>query len=146
MPTKAAETWLRRCFQSLLVIITAKAQCAVGPALSQLLTYLACLCQSWLQRRRTDASVYGIASDGYIFIFVKIAHNGTVMTSKYFDIQCGEMLEVLGFLEYIWETTVNMSPNIMPENGGGGEKDADDPVIDLQDNDYINEPEDDDVD
>jgi len=147
IPTaKAAAIRLRSRFQSLLVIVEAKAQRAVGQALPQLLVYLACLRQSRLQRRRTNASVYGVASDGYIFVFVKITHDGTVLMSRDFNVQLGEMLEVLQCLRYILETTAEMSPNVTPERNGGDEKDADDlsdPSVDLDDNDYTNTPEDD---
>jgi hypothetical protein len=140
--TKATALRLRSRFQSLLVIVEAKAQRAVGAALPQLLVYLACLRQARLQRRRTDASVYGVASDGYIFCFVKITHEGTVVISRDFNVQRGEMLVVLQCLRYILETTAEMSSNVTPERN-----DADDPgdlAIDLNDNDYTNPPQDDD--
>jgi len=148
IPTaKAAAIRLRSRFQSLLVIVEAKAQRAVGQALPQLLVYLACLRQSRLQQRRADASVYGVASDGYIFVFVKITHDGTVLMSRDFNIQLGEMLEVLQCLRYILETTAEMSLNVTPERNGGDEQDVDDlvdPAIDVYDNDYTDPPEDDD--
>jgi hypothetical protein len=74
------------------------------------------------------------SSDGYQFVFVTITHDGTVKTSKTFDILQGEMSKVLGL-----ETTQAMGPNTSPERDGedkkGGE-DLDDPQIDLDDNDY----------
>jgi hypothetical protein len=56
----------RRRFQSLLIIIEAKTQSQCGGARAQLLTYLACLRQSRICGRRTDTSVYGVASDGLL--------------------------------------------------------------------------------
>ena len=74
----------KRRFQSLLVIVDAKTSRAVDEALPQLLAYLACLCQSRLQGGRCDASVYGVASDRFLFLFVKITHDGVVKISRHF--------------------------------------------------------------
>jgi hypothetical protein len=132
------------------VIVEAKAQFAVTLALPQLLAYLACLRQSRLQNKRTDASVYGVCSDGYQFLFVTITHDGTVKVSKLFDIlREGQLSKVLGWLSFMLETTAAMSPNSSPERSGEDEKDKedlDDPTIDLVDNDYTNPPDDDDDD
>ena len=144
--TEAAAVRLRSRFQCLLVIVEATAQRAVGQALPQLLLYLACLRQSRVQRRRTNASVYGVASDGYIFIFVQITHDGTVLISRNFNIQLGDMLEVLQCLRNILETTAaEMSPDVTPERDVQGADDLSDPAIDLCDNDYTNPPEDDEL-
>lgn len=142
----SAETQQRRRFQSFLVIVEAKVQFSVGQALPQLLAYLACLHQSRRQRNRTDASVYGVSSDGYQFVFVAITHNGTVKISRVLDVLQGDMARVLGWLKYVLETTAAMSPNVTPEQNGGDEKDREDPKdppIDVDDNDYIRPPEDD---
>lgn len=148
---KKAEDQHRRRFQCFLVIVEAKAQFAVSLALPQLLAYLACLRQSRLQHKRTDASVYGVCSDGYQFLFVTITHDGTVKVSKLFDIlQEGDLSKVLGWLSFMLETTTAAtSPNALPERNGADEKDEgdlDDPTIDLVDNDYTNSPDDDDDD
>ena len=138
------ETRRRRRFQSLLVIVEAKAQRAVGQALPHLLAYLACLRQSRLQQNRTYASVYGISSDGYLFIFVNITHDGTVKISRNFDILQGEMPKVLGCLRYLLGTA-KMGFNVTPGRPGGdwvGGDDLADIPIDLHDNDYTNPPQD----
>ncbi|KIL64202.1 hypothetical protein M378DRAFT_628576 [Amanita muscaria Koide BX008] len=96
----SAEAQRRRRFQCLLVIIEAKAEGAVGMALPQLLVYLVCLRHSRLERNRTDASVYGVSSDGLQFTFVTITHDGTVKISKQ-----GDMSRVLGWLRFILEKT-----------------------------------------
>lgn len=62
------ESWPRRHFQSFLVIVEAKVQFGVHQALPELLAYLSCLRQARLQQNRSDASVYGISSDGYIHL------------------------------------------------------------------------------
>jgi len=128
----ATDPWLHHRFQSLLVIVEAKAQRAVSQALPQLLVYLACIRQSRLQRNRTDASVYGVVSDGYVFIFVKITHHGTVMISRYFDVLCGDMLKVLQSLRFILETA-----------DGRRSRNAGDLSIDLHHNDYAHPTRDD---
>ena len=142
----SAETQQRRRFQSFLVIVEAKVQFSVSQALPQLLAYLACLHQSRRQRNRTDASVYGVSSDGYQFVFIAITHDGTVKISRVLDVLQGDMAKVLGWLKYLLETTAAMSPNVTPEKNGGDEKDREDlqdPLIDMDDNDYTNPPEDD---
>jgi len=141
-----AETHQRRRFQSFLVIIEAKAEFSVGHAIPQLLAYLACLHQSRRQRNRTDASVYGVSSDGYQFIFLAITNDGTVKISRMLDVLQGDMTKVLGWLKYILETTAAMSPNVTLEKNGGDEKDKEDledPPIDVDDNHFINPTEDD---
>jgi len=139
MPTIHAG--LERRFQCLLVIVEAKARYLVSEVLSELLVYLACLRQSRIQRHRTDASAYGVASDGYKFLFAKITHDGTVMISRQFDVQQGQTLEILRCLRYILETTAEINDNLTPEMNGAG--DFADPAIDLYDNDYTNPPDDD---
>ena len=74
-------------------------------AVSQLITYLACLHQSRVWGRRTDASVYGVASDGYSFDFVMITHDGTIKISRRFDVAHGDTLKILGCLKHILETS-----------------------------------------
>ena len=83
----AVEQRKRRLY-SLLLVVEAKppSYICVGHSLDQLIVYLASLRQSRLQRNRSDASVYGLASDGFVFLFVKISHNGTVMLSREFNI------------------------------------------------------------
>jgi hypothetical protein len=137
----AADPWLRPRFQSFLVIVEAKAQRAVSQALPQLLVYLACIRQSRLQRNRTDASVYGVVSDGYVFIFVKITHHGTVMISRYFDVLCGDMLKVLQSLRFILETADGRCNTGRRLRNAG---DLSDLAIDLHDNDYTHPTQDDD--
>jgi hypothetical protein len=75
----------RRHFQSCLIIVTAKTQYGVHLAVPELIVYLACLHESRRQRKRTDASVYGVSSDGFQFIFVTITHDGTVKISVAFS-------------------------------------------------------------
>ncbi|OAX37553.1 hypothetical protein K503DRAFT_693120, partial [Rhizopogon vinicolor AM-OR11-026] len=54
-------------------------------ALRHLMTYLACLRQSRLRRNWSDASVYGISSDGFDWTIVHDRHGGTVKVSREFD-------------------------------------------------------------
>jgi hypothetical protein len=143
---KNAKKQLKRHFHSLLLIVEAKFDRSVNQALPQLLVYLASLHQSRLQRHRSDASVYGVASDGYEFIFVTISHEGIVRLSRGFNILQGDnMRRVLGCLKYILEKTASMSPNLTPERSNGHQQEGDadgtdgaDEVIDLDDNDFTN--------
>jgi hypothetical protein len=127
--------------------VEAKSDGSVDQALPQLLVYLASLHQSRLQRHRSDASVYGVASDGYVFIFVTISHEGVVRLSRRFDIQQGEdMRVVLGCLKYVLEKTASMSLNSAPEQSGGQQEDGADETddgdepIDLYANDFMSAP------
>ena len=128
----------KRRFYSLLLLVDAKFYCSVSHALDQLIVYLACLHQSRLQRSRRDASVYGLASDGYAFIFVKISHDGTVMRSRQLDILEGSMEKILGCLKHILEVTMSRSPKSSLEtidgSGDNDEVDESDPLFNLDDN------------
>jgi hypothetical protein len=128
--------------------VEAKFDGSVDQALPQLLVYLASLHESRLQRHRSDASVYGVASDGYVFIFVTISHEGVVRLSRHFNIVQGEdMRVVLGCLKYILEKTgPNSSLYSTPERSGGQQEDGADETddgdepIDLYANDFMSAP------
>jgi hypothetical protein len=99
-----------------------------------------------LQRNRLDASVYGLVSDGYEFIFVKITHDGTVMLSRQLDIlRKGDMKKVLGCLKHILEITASRSPKSTPERNDGDrdndEVDESDPPLNLDDNEFMYPPD-----
>jgi hypothetical protein len=109
--SKDAVDQRKRCFYSLVLLVEAKVERSFSQALAQLIVYLASLHESRLQRNQLDASVYGLTSDGYVFIFVKITHDGTVMLSRHFDItRKGDLKKVLGCLKHILEITASMSP------------------------------------
>jgi hypothetical protein len=136
-----AQNQRSRRFRSCLIIIEAKIQRAVTLALPQLLVYLACPHQSRV-RRSTNSSVYGVASDGYTFVFVTITDDGSVRLSRTFDVLLGDLEKVLQCLRHILETTALMSPNTTPEKTGGYEEvvDDDDDAIDLDDNNHYAKP------
>lgn len=69
----------------------AKRAGGIGLAMSQLLLYLAYLRHPRLERNRTDASVYGVSTDGYEFKFVKFTHDGTIKISKLFNVLEGDL-------------------------------------------------------
>jgi len=122
----------------------AKLNGSFGQVLPQLVVYLASLRQSRIQRQRNDTSVYGIASDGYEFIFVKITEDGTVMRSQTYDIGVGHMTKVLACMRYLLEMTANRSPASSLEKQY--EQDEHDPMLRLDDNPFMNPPgEEDDV-
>ncbi len=136
----------KRRFQSLLLVVEAKTALNLTRALPQLVVYLASIHQSRLQRERRDATVYGVVSDGYSFIFVTITHDGKLKQSRRFEVTQGEIQIVLGCLKYLLETSASMSPNVTPEKDGGepmedrsdGESDAE---MDVDDNGYVTPPE-----
>ena len=101
----------KRRFQSLLLVVQAEIPLSVDGALPELVVYLASLHQSRLQRNRSDATVYGVLSDGYAFIFVTITHDGVLKRSRQFEVTQGDTLTVLGYLKYMLEMSESMSPN-----------------------------------
>ena len=140
---KNATEQRKRRFYSLLLLVEAKFDSSVDHAIPQLIVYLASLRQSRLQRNRKDASVYGVASDGYAFVFVKISHDGTVMLSRRFDVLLGEMKKVLACLRHILERTASKSPNSTPERNGDkddDEADESDLPLDVDDSQFMKPP------
>ncbi len=117
-PSHRGSNHHKRRFRSLLLLIEAKTELNLNQALPQLVVYLASLHQSRLQRQRSDATVYGVVSDGYGFIFITISHYGVLQQSRSFDVNAGEMLTVLGCLRYMLEMSASMSPNVTPEKVG----------------------------
>ena len=118
--------------------------CVVDHALPKLVVYLACLYQSRLRRQRSVASVYGLVSDGFAFIFMTVSlllHEGVLKLSERFDVSesQGDLCVMLGCLKYVLEKAAGMglSSDLTLEGNVGrqGEAaDADDPFL-LLDND-----------
>ncbi len=105
-----------RRFHSLLLCVGAKIKDNLGSAYGQLVTYLASLRESRINRGKTNSSVYGVATDGLKFVFVTITSAGVLLFSKHFDIMKGDLSVILGWLRYILEKTVAMSPNTSPKS------------------------------
>jgi hypothetical protein len=134
----------KRRFQSLLLVVEAKTAFNLIRALPQLVVYLASIHQSRLQRRRRNATVYGVVSDGYSYIFITIAHDGVLKQSRRFEVTDGDIRTVLGCLKYILEMSASMSPNSTPEQDGDEavEDHSDgEPEMDIDDNGYVTPPE-----
>ena len=140
-----------RVFSSLLLVVEAKIKNNVDAALPQLIVYLACLREFRKQRGRNDCTVYGVASDGFVFMFVMITHDGVLKLSKRFDALHGELTVVLGCLNYILGKSAAMRPGVTPEkidqksdaNETDETADVGDTVMDLDDNVFIHPPVDD---
>ena len=141
---KNATDQRKRRFYSLLLLVEAKCNASVYQAIPQLIVYLAGLRQSRLERNRTDTSVYGVASNGYVFVFINISHDGTVMRSRRFDILEGDMKIVLGCLTYVLEITASRSPKSMPERNvddrDNDEVDESDPSLNVDDSKFMKPP------
>jgi hypothetical protein len=130
----------KRRFQSLLLVVEAKTAFSLERALPQLVVYLGSLHQSRLRRGRSNATVYGVVSDGYSFIFATVTHDGVLKRSKYFEVKGGDMQTVLGCLKYLLETSASMSPNVRPERDGGepvGDQSDGESDMDVDDTDYF---------
>ena len=103
-------------FHSLLLCVEAKVDGIIANALGQLAVYLGSLRQSRIDRGKSDSSVYGVATNGFIYIFVTITHEVVLMKSKQFDVN-GELSIVLGCLQYVLEKAMSMTPNVFPTRG-----------------------------
>lgn len=55
-------------------------------AYGELVTYLACLRESRINRGKPDSSVYGMATDGLKYVFVTITNDGALRLSRQFDV------------------------------------------------------------
>ncbi|KAF8538862.1 hypothetical protein BDD12DRAFT_721363, partial [Trichophaea hybrida] len=64
----------------------AKRDGRVDDARGQLLGYMACVRAHRQLMKRRDTDVYGIATDGYMYEFVIIDHEGVVSISERVDI------------------------------------------------------------
>ncbi|KAM6493369.1 hypothetical protein JOM56_011503 [Amanita muscaria] len=108
-------------------------------ALSQLVVYLACLRQSRINRRRSNTSVFGVATDGLSYIFVTITHEGVLKKSNPFDVLQGGLEIVLGSFQYILETAMSMKEETQSdESDSDADTDDDyDDVVDLDDNPFL---------
>jgi len=132
-----------RPFHSLLLCVEAESHGGVSVALPQLVVYLASLRQSRLNQGRSNASVYGVVTDGFSFVFVTITHEGVLKKSRLFDVLHGNLPIVLGCLQYILETTMSMSPNLTPEGDALNELEADgDDPIDLYGSPHLHSDDD----
>jgi hypothetical protein len=119
---------IKRSHQSFLLVVQAKETLGFDGALPELVVYLASLHQSRLERNRSDATVYGVVSDGYAFIFVTITHDGVLMQSRRFDITKGDTLTVLGCLKHVLEMSVG---NVTPKKDGGEPVEDDESDMDI---------------
>lgn len=125
-------------FHSLLLCVEAEFHGRVSDALPPLVVYLASLRQSRLNQGRSNASVYGLATDGLLFVFVTITREGVLKKSRTFDVKLGNLSIVLGCLQYILEMAMSMSPNLTPERDALNELEADgDDPIDLYDSPHL---------
>jgi len=106
-----------RRFHSLLLCAEAKVKNNLGSAYGQLVVYLASLRESRINRGKRDFSVYGIATDGLKYVFVTITNEGTLLFSKQFDVEMGDLPLILGCLRYILERAISMSPNSSQKDG-----------------------------
>lgn len=86
----------------------------------QLVIYLGALRRSRIKQQKSDASVYGVATDGARYMFAMITHAGILKTSEEFSFQQRAVPMVLGCVRYILEKTLSMSPNVSPKIGGLG--------------------------
>ena len=104
-------------FHSLMLCVEAKIKGNLETAYGQLVTYLACLRESRINRGKHDSSVCGAATDGLKYVFVSITHEGVLRFSKQFDAMNGDLPIILGCLRYILEKCIAMSSYSSPRAG-----------------------------
>jgi hypothetical protein len=148
VPKSRDRNSLKRRFHSLILVVEAKHQSNVVNALPQLVVYLACLRQARLNRQRRDTSVYGVASDGVLFEFVTITHDGVLKMSKRFNAGTRDLAVVLGCLAYVLGRTIETltSEKMVGQQSDQtadalalAEADTDD-AIQVDDNDFLQQP------
>jgi hypothetical protein len=105
-----------RRFCSLMVIVEAKPDQSADQALPQIVVYMACLHQSRVRQGRRNASVYRVASDGFVFRFVMLSHEGILKLSVRLDVREGQLQRILGCFKYVLEKSASTSPNVTPES------------------------------
>jgi hypothetical protein len=115
-----------RLFHSLLLCVEAKFHDGLYNALTQLVVYLACLCQSRVNGGRSNTSVHGVATDGLSYTFITITHEGVLKRSRQFNLMDGDLSIVLGCLQHILKMAMSMSLNLTPEAYGDNSIDLDD--------------------
>jgi hypothetical protein len=123
----------RRLFQTLLTVVNAKTTRNLIEVVPELVVYLGSLHQSRHRQRRRNCTVYGLASDGFSFLFLTITHDGVLKESKHFELTSGDLQLVLGCLKHILEVTSKE----VPEDGSELMEDACDCEMDINDSDYI---------
>ncbi|KAG2370296.1 hypothetical protein BDR07DRAFT_10312 [Suillus spraguei] len=125
----------RQRFQSLILLLEAKADGTAATALPQLIVYLASIRQLREARGRADTPVYGVASDGFKWIFVTITHSGLIKVSKSFTASPEGLKNLLECLRYMVEIATSKSPNAIPEITstveGQGDIDVSDTSLDM---------------
>lgn len=124
-------------FHSLLLCVEAKFHGRLVNAFAQLVVYLACLRQSRVNQGRSDSSVYGVATDGFSYIFTTITHDGVLKRSRLFDIMEGHLSSVLGCFKYILEIT--MSSSTTEKGTLNASEELEDDLIDVDDSPYDDE-------
>lgn len=95
-------------------------------------------------------SVYGNTSDGFVFHFVAITHQGVLKARRRFNISKGELKLVMGCMMYILRKTMDMSLTVIPEKTKDQKctvdetEDVCDDAFDLTDNKFLHPPADED--
>jgi hypothetical protein len=102
-------------FQSLLLLVEAS---QADAALPQLLAYLASIHHSRQMCKRSDTSVYGVASDGIYWKFVTITHSGLIKISQQFSTKSSDGTKlILQCLAFVLGTAASQTPNMTLEKG-----------------------------
>jgi hypothetical protein len=131
----ALDFMLNECLTIMVSLLDSPSTLVITLPRAQLFTYLACLRQSRIHRCRTDTSVYGVASDGYLFDFMMITHDGNIKISRRFDASSGDILKVLGCMRHILERSASTNPN-STQHKGEVAGDYADYAMDIDDNQY----------
>lgn len=108
-----------------LTIVKAKTPNAIYHARSQVLANIACLYYARLSAgARGDCATYGIASDGYQWIFVKITHGGVVRFSDIHDVRRLGWQVILGCIIVMAKEAMALqsldSPRSLAQGGRAG--------------------------
>lgn len=102
---------------SLLTVVEAKHPVAFGKAEVQILAYMACVYHHRKDaKKRKDASTYGIATDGYCWVFYMIDNKGTVKRTREYRIVPGGKQDLKLVVAQIIYILIKSQELVTPQN------------------------------
>lgn len=108
---------------SVLVCVEAKKNETIGKAEQQLTAYLAICHHERKQANKSVPSVQGFSTDGQLYKFQILTSEGTLHSSKTYDIVDKRDLEIVyNFVVHQVETAIHLSPTSTPVKGSRTEK------------------------
>ncbi|KAJ5964768.1 uncharacterized protein N7479_004644 [Penicillium vulpinum] len=92
-----------------VVVVEAKSGASAMSGVSQALAYMGCVHRRRKDLMKTDTTVYGVATDGQYFVFLKI-NNNSEWSEYIISARNNNFQEVIGLLVHIFRTAMTISP------------------------------------